>query len=208
MVTLQDHPGRDIDFPGRHEGEEFQFFFRQHWIRLWHGFRNLLVWTVVFGVGIYIVANAFGSDTPVIRRVILVALSIFFLFTQLSFLVKFYSYFLYVIIVTDKKIHRIKKTMLTTDDHQSVDLWTLEDITKNQHGIIQNIFGFGSLVLISQTQEPLRVHFTPSISDKHEVIMSLREQARKQMMPQQIAQTMQQAAPATEKAKQSQAEEA
>lgn len=198
MVEETHQHSRDIDFPGRHKGEELQFYFRQHWIRLWWPARRLLIWTIVFGIGVFGTARAFGStDLVSLRRITLVALSIFFLLTQLSFLIQFYKYFLYVIIVTDKKIHRIKKTMLTVDDHQSIDLWTLEDISKNQHGIIQNMLGFGTLVLVMQTQDALRIHFTPYINEKHSVIMRLREQARSRMMPQQMVQQMsqQQAAP-------------
>ena len=191
MVEDPHLPSRDIDFPGRHKGEEFQFYFRQHWIRLWWPARRLLIWTIVFGIGVFGTARAFGgTDLVLMRRATIIVLSVFFLLTQLSFLVQFYKYFLYVIIVTDKKLHRIKKTMLTVDDHQSIDLWTLEDISKNQHGIIQNMLGFGSLVLVMQTQDALRIHFTPHINEKHSVIMRLREQARSRMMPQQMVQQM------------------
>ncbi|HVW67000.1 MAG TPA: hypothetical protein VHA78_04715 [Candidatus Peribacteraceae bacterium] len=199
MVNGEHQPSRDIDFPGRHKGEEFQFYFRQHWIRLWWPARRLLIWTIVFGIGIFVTSRSFeGADLDFVRRASLIALSVFFLLTQLSFLVQLYTYFLYVIIVTDKKIHRIKKTMLTVDDHQSIDLWTLEDISKNQHGIIQNMLGFGTLVLVMPTQDALRIHFTPFINEKHGIIMRLREQARQRMMPQQMVQQMAQQQQAAE----------
>ncbi|UPA22586.1 hypothetical protein K8942_06090 [Candidatus Peribacteria bacterium] len=182
---------RQIDFPGKDQGEEFQFYFRQHWIRLWKPFRRLILWTAVI-VGALFVANAtFGdADSTTMRRTITLILCTFFLFGQLAFLVSFYKYFLYVIIVTDKKVHRIKKTLVTVDDHQSIDLWTLEDITKNQHGIVQNLLGFGTLVLVMQTQDALRIHFTPFISLKHEMIMRLRENARQRLAPQEVARVL------------------
>ncbi len=183
-----------IDFPGRHEDEEFQFYFRQHWIRLWTPFWHLLLWTALFIAGIFAIQSALvGANSPTTRHVFLILLSVFFLITQLGFLARFYTYFLYVIIISDKKVHRIKKTMLIVNDHQSIDLWTLEDITKNQHGIIQNILGFGTLVLVMQGQDALRIHFTPSINQKHEIIMKLREQARHRLLPQQqmVEQVMQ-----------------
>ncbi len=182
MVSTDER--RQIDFPGKDRGEEFQFYFRQHWIRLWWPFRRLVVWTLLIGIGLILTNTTFSSpDDGNMRHVALIILCIAFLYTQLSFLSSFYKYFLYVIIVTDKKVHRIKKTLMTVDDHQSIDLWTLEDITKNQHGIVQNMLGFGTLVLVMQTQDALRIHFTPFISTKHEMVMRLRENARTQLAP-------------------------
>ncbi len=179
---------RQIDFPGKDQGEEFQFYFRQHWIRLWWPFCKMIGWMIALILGAYLAQTTFGDDTEVnMRHVVLLIICLCFLYSQISFLAAFYKYFLYVIIVTDKKVHRIKKTLLIVDDHQSIDLWTLEDITKNQHGIIQNIFGFGTLVLVMQTQDALRIHFTPFINTKHEMIMRLRENARVRLAPQQAA---------------------
>lgn len=185
-----------IDFPGKDQGEEFQFYFRQHWIRLWWPLRRLILWILAIATGTVIAAITFNTDeTAGMRHAVLLILCLAFLFAQLSFLAAFYKYFLYVIIVTDKKVHRIKKTLLTVDDHQSIDLWNLEDITKNQHGLIQNILGFGTLVLVMQTQDALKIHFTPFISTKHEQIMHFREQARISMSPKMAAAAA--AAPAT-----------
>lgn len=177
---------RAIDFPGKDQGEEFQFFFRQHWIRLWRPLRALLLWTLLGVAGLYASSHAFTGDSALpVGQIMIVALVVLLVLAELTFLIKFYKYFLYVIIVTDKKIHRIKKTLLTVDDHQSIDLWTLEDISKNQHGVIQNLLGFGTLHLIMQDKDTtMRIHFTPFINKKHELIMRLREHARGRMMPQ------------------------
>jgi hypothetical protein len=174
-----------IGFPGKDRAEEFQFYFRQHWIRLWRPFRRLATWIIVLVLATGMTQVTFTAEEENMRHAILLVICVFFLFAQLSFLASFYKYFLYVIIVTDKKIHRIKKTLLTVDDHQSIDLWTLEDISKNQHGLIQNMLGFGTLVLVMPTQVALKIHFTPFIAKKHEMIMKLREHARTRMSPQQ-----------------------
>ncbi len=74
----------------------------------------------------------------------------------------------------------MKKTLLIFDDHQSIDLWMLQDILKCQHGVIQNVFGFGSLILEAQ-ETVLRIHFVPWVTNKYKRLMSLREQARQRM---------------------------
>jgi len=84
---------------------------------------------------------------------------------------------MYIIVVTDRKIHRIKKTLLAVNDHQTIDLWVLQDIFKSQHGLVQNLFGFGTLIMEAQETQ-LRLHFIPGVQDKYLAIMKLREQAR------------------------------
>lgn len=186
LMVIPGNAHRHIDFPGKDQGEEFQFYFRQHWIRLWWPFCKMMAWMIAIGAGVYLAGATFGASTEVnMRHAVLLILCLCLLYAQFSFLSAFYKYFLYVIIVTDKKVHRIKKTLMIVDDHQSIDLWTLEDITKNQHGLVQNLLGFGTLVLV-MPQDALRIHFTPFISTKHEMIMRLREQARLRISPQQI----------------------
>ena len=141
---------------------------------------KLLLWnSVIFGIGYSIFFMTFIQD-DITRRVALSLLTLFFVLAQFEFLIRFYRYLLYVVVVTDKKIHRIKKTLITTDDHISVDIWMSQDIHKCQNGIIQNILRFGTIILEVQ-ETVMRIHFVPRIVKKYEQIMHLREQARARM---------------------------
>ena len=137
----------DIRFPESDPEEEFIFYFRQHWIRLlWPFIRCIFLSAFIIGTGV-LLFGFIGIDDPSLRRALLMALCIFFAGAHFEFLARLYCYFLYVIIVTDRKIHRMKKTLITFDDHESIDLPALQDIRKSQHGIVQNMLGFGSIVL-------------------------------------------------------------
>jgi len=165
------------DFPGKDPGEVFQSSFRQHWIRmLWPFTKTSLLTLLIFTIGFltFFIIDV-GQSTP--RHLMLVFLLLFFLIIQFEFLVRFYRYFLYVIVVTDRRVHRIKKTILTTDEHECVDLWVLQEIDKRQRGPIQNILGFGSLTLEAQ-DTCMTLHFVPHIESRYNEIMSLRERAR------------------------------
>ncbi|TSC80519.1 MAG: Uncharacterized protein G01um101425_173 [Candidatus Peregrinibacteria bacterium Gr01-1014_25] len=157
-------------FQGMSRAEHIEFYFRQHWIRLlWPFSRLCLACTVIAGGAWFVTA---GIPDASMRRLGILALLLIFLALQASFLVRFYRHFLYVIIVTDRKIHRIKKTFLAIDDHQSIDLWSLQDINKSQRGIIQNLFGFGTLTLEAQ-ESILKIHFVPKITKHYESILRL-----------------------------------
>ena len=169
MVTDTQKTG-PIEFQGMDPSEEFLFFFRQHWVRLLWPFFRMIGWTLLIAVGI----GFFGIavEDPVTRRIGIAALLALFVAIQGSFLTRFYRHFLYVIIVSDRKIHRIKKTFLAVDDHQSIDLSSLQEIRKSQHGPIQNLLGFGTLTLEAQ-ESVLRIHFVPKITRQYEMVLRL-----------------------------------
>ena len=115
------------------------------------------------------------------RHLALTFFTLLFLFAHFEFLIRYYRYFLYVIVITDKKIHRIKKTLLILDDHQSVDLWMLQDIAKHQLGILQNLLGYGTIICEAQ-ETVLRLHYIPHVVARYRDILHLREQARARML--------------------------
>lgn len=170
-------------FQGKDEDERFQFYWRKHWIWLMMPFLTMLLWSAgLVGASVWLFLTSEMMDRGV--RVSIFT-TLFFLFTlvQWSFLMKLYVHSLNVTVVTDRKVHRIKKTLFSIDDHQAIDLWTLQDIHRLQHGILQNILGFGSLILESQETQ-LKIHFIPRVTNIHERLLHLREVARMAMKAQ------------------------
>lgn len=177
MVAHHHDPAACTDFPGKDPREIFQCSFRQHWIRmLWPLAKMCLLTLIVVIIGV-LTFFVVGIEQDIPRHLMLMFLLLFFLTIQFEFLIRFYRYFLYVVVVTDRRVHRIKKTILTTDEHECVDLWVLQEIDKRQRGPVQNLFGFGSLTLEAQDTR-MTLHFVPHISKRYDEIMSLREMAR------------------------------
>lgn len=187
MVTARADNG-SVNFPGKDLEEEFIFYFRQHWIRLIGPMMRTMTATAAAIVAGVMLFGFIDLQDDLLRRSVLIGLSAIVLLAQMDLMIHLYRYFLYVIIVTDKKIHRIKKTLLVVDDHESIDLWVLQDIRKSQHGIFQNMLGFGSLILDAQNTT-LRIHFVPHIARCHEELMGLKEQSRARMRMWQQEQT-------------------
>ena len=166
-----------ITFSGKHTEEEFRFYFRQHWIRLLWPLSRVLLYTAVTILGLILLFSIVGIDDPPMRSFLFLLLITFFVASHIAFLVRFYRYFLYVIILTDRRVHRIKRTLLAFDDHQSIDLAAIQDIQKFQHGVVQNLFGFGSIILEAQ-DTLLRIHFIPRIAKVYEQLLHLHREAR------------------------------
>ena len=166
-----------VTFQGMDSNEQFQFYFRQHWIRLlWPFTRSILLSIVLIGAAIFSVTQlTIESDTT--RHGLLLAFVLFFFLVQMEFMIRFYRHFLYIIVITDRKIHRIKKTFIAVDDHQIINLWSLQNIFKSQHGIIQNTLGFGTITLEAQ-ETVLRLHFVPRISAHYESLLHMQAHER------------------------------
>lgn len=175
MVTAGHHA-----FPGKDYDEFLVLYFRQHWIRLLSRMLRLALQTLLIlaaGWVSFVELDLGGGRTD---RTMAVILATAFLLTQFEFLGLLYGYFLRVTIFSDKKVHRIKKTLLLIDDHRSIDVAMLQNISKSQHGFLQAVFGYGSLVLDAQDSE-LRLHFVPHVQKKIETLLELRERARERM---------------------------
>lgn len=175
------HPSADVMFQGKDPEERFAFYFRQHWIRLVWPVLQMTFWSAALLTAGYVIFYHLTVQDSTTRHGILLALFLIFASIHIRFLVRIYTYFLYVIIMTDRKVHRIKKTLFSIDDHQSIDIWTFQDVQKQQHGFLQNIFGYGSLILEAQDTE-LRLHFVPRIAVIHHKLSQIRERAREKMV--------------------------
>jgi membrane protein YdbS with pleckstrin-like domain len=162
---------KEISFQGQDPHEHFQFYFRQHWMRmLWPAFRALLG---TLGIVAIALALAWSGVSTTSGRMVTIVLMMFFLvIVQLQFLERFYRYFLFMVIITDQKIHRIKKTLFSRDDHQMISLWALQELQKSQRGPIQNLLGFGTIVLEAQDTQ-IRLHFVPDITKHYGVLLKL-----------------------------------
>lgn len=160
-------------FPGQNPGEVIQFYFRQHWIRLIRPVGRMLLWLSLLAIALSLALQIDQPGQEGTRRVMIVLLLVFFLFSQFEFMNEFYRHFLYTIVVTNRKVHRIKKTLFAIDEHQSVELSTLQDVHKAQHGVMQNLLGFGSLT-IEAMETVLCIHFVPCIEEKCNAILHLR----------------------------------
>lgn len=180
MVKHQTPQG-GVHFQGKDVQERFSFYFRQHWIRLVWPLCQTIFWTVAIIVAGWFIF--FVEEVPDIttRHGLFLGLFLILTVVQIRFLLRIYMYFLYVIIVTDRKVHRVKKTLFSIDDHQSIDIWTFQDVQKQQHGFLQNLLGYGSLILEAQDSE-LRLHFVPHVSTIHHKLSEIRERAREQMV--------------------------
>jgi hypothetical protein len=165
-----------IDFPGKEPQEHVRFYFRQHWIRMVGPFVRAFLWTLLlfFTSATRFVGYPLDDET---RRFILVPLTFFFVFFQMQLVRRWYEYFLHIVIVTDLKVHSMKRKFLLMELERSVDIPTIRDVRREQRGPIQLMFGYGTL-LLDTAQGELKIHFVPKISKLQDALVVQREEKR------------------------------
>ncbi len=168
-----------IDFLDKNGLEHFQFYFRQHWARMFWPFLRTVLLTLLIGLITWYTFIIVGIESSGSRRLTAAFFAVCLLLVQFWFLARFYRYFLHVAVITDKRVHRIRKSLLTYDEHESIDLWMLQDVRKHQRGPLQNTFGFGTIFLESADMQ-MRLHFVPHINERYADLLRLLEVARNQ----------------------------
>ncbi|MEK7563264.1 MAG: hypothetical protein AAB544_02625 [Patescibacteria group bacterium] len=171
------HAPADIVFLGKDLDERCHFYFRQHWIRLFWPLIRVIAWSAFVGMALWLFVGIFSIQDASLRYITLIFLAMTWMLAHFLFLTSIYRHFLYIIVVTDQRVHRIKRTLVTHNDHQTIKLQMLQDIHKSQHGLMQNLLGFGTLTLEAQ-ETVLKIHFTPRIAEKYERVLHIKEVER------------------------------
>ena len=179
MVNSAEATG--LDFPGKEPSEEYRFYFRQHWARLIPPLFKAFFWSALLFLSSILSYVGLPLDDTV-RHMVLIPLTLIFLLFQMQLMRKWYEYFLHVVIVTDTKIHRMKKRFLLTEHERSVDIASIRDVRREQHGAIQPLLSFGTLEL-DTAQGEIMLHFTPRLREIHDALIAQRDNPKPAPQP-------------------------
>lgn len=135
-------------FRGQMENEIVKDFYRHHWIILLPSFFSLfffLALIITLSVNLqYLVLPPF--TVPVFEvLVIMVMVGSGFLIHK--FFMNLLEYFMNVVIITNNMVIIIKKSLFLHDDKESIYMKEIQDIQKQQYGIVKNLLQYGDLLI-------------------------------------------------------------
>ena len=134
------------EFPGKEKDEKVILVLRRHWIIL---ARHLLV--VIFNFLIPIIAFSLlfyflpNIEEFVFYPIIILFVSLYYLFSWLIFLIKWVEYYYDVWIVTDRRLIDVEQKSLFNRVVSELRLNKIQDVTVEVKGIIPSIFRFGNI---------------------------------------------------------------
>ncbi len=153
----------EFDFKGQLKYENFQFFFRRHWVRFMYPiFFTLPLSALVIVLLVVIGRFAMMVDLVFIRAfyafVAMVATIVFIII----FFLQIINYFFDLVIVTDARILIVKKTVFLRNDSDAIDLTKIQDFAVEISGLIRNYVGYGNLIItLSTSSPPVHLSYVP-----------------------------------------------
>ena len=147
-------------FKGQLDGEVVICVFRKHWIA---------VLPTLFSMpGIFVVLFLIFMNLPLLVNqghwmayLMVFALGALHALIHRQFLTIFH-YYLNTVILTDRRVVLIDKSVFFKDSKTSIDLVNVQDIQKHQDGIFQNALNYGSLhFMLSGSGSPSVIDLVP-----------------------------------------------
>lgn len=184
-MTQDSSDNKDLHFKGQYANEHVIAFFRSHWITLLpdivFNFFFVAVLAVVFGSFFSPILAFFA--TPVGQTVMVVTVFLISFFIH-NFYIKLINYFLNTVIITNFRIVENQKIVFMKDLQISIDMKMIQDIEKEQNGILKNILNFGELIIMMSSSDTRVFKFVPNPNFHFRLINRLKlENSQNQMVP-------------------------
>lgn len=176
---------KDLHFKGQYTDEVVAAFFRAHWITMLpdmvvHFFFAVLIF-VIFGSYSSEIISFFKTSLGAIVLILSVFLITYFIH---NFFVKLVNHFLNTVIITNFRIVEIQKVIFIKDFQVSLDLKMVQDVKKEQNGILENILNFGELIFMMSSSDIRVMKFVPNPSFHFRMINRIKlENMQKQILP-------------------------
>lgn len=141
--TFEDNTNRN--FQGQQPMEGVICFCRKHPIVLLRSFIILTGLMVSASLGIFFIFNTGMLSESVTLKMLLSLLLVLITGTHHFFFLKIFNYFLEIMILTNYRVIDLKKSVFMQDDKEIIDLHEIQDIKKNQDGILPNFLNYGDI---------------------------------------------------------------
>lgn len=137
-------------FPGKEPGEQVLMYVRRHWIVLVRIIIRTMMFALVPIVALFIVVNTLivNIETGSTAYILLVlGLSLYYLFVALFFYHDWLDYHLDLWIVTNLRIINIEQKRLFSRTVAQQDIERVQDITCDIHGKLPTLLDFGNVTI-------------------------------------------------------------
>jgi hypothetical protein len=162
-------------FPGQEPGERIDAVIHRHWLSLLRDAAPAVGITLLTVIAWFLPIGP-EMDTAS-RHLIVIVLSVLLIALHGYAASRLYGHFLRAMILTDRKLHHIRKTLLHRDDQRSIEFPILLNVRKHQRGIHQTLLQYGSLIL-ETPETSLTLRFVPRVDEVLGSIMAKKAESR------------------------------
>lgn len=163
----------DQNFKGQLDGEHVACVFRRHWISIFNTLLSIPGLLILLFL-IFINLPVFLAGLGHLNLLLAFAFTLIHVLIHRQFLTIF-RYFLETVIVTDRRVVVVDKSVFFKDSKNSVDLATVQDIQKKQDGFFESFFNYGSLIFVlSGSSETTVIDLVPRPEYQYKKIMQMK----------------------------------
>jgi len=148
--------------------EKIIYILRRHWITFFP-YLLMFIFILLIPIAIYgLFASTFTStmQNPITYPLIILAGSAYYLSTFLFFYSFFTDFYLDIWIVTNDRLVDIRQISLFARTIAEVDLYQIQDITSEVHGLFQTVFNYGNIYLQTAGSVPKFIIYNVHQPDK------------------------------------------
>lgn len=163
-------------FKGQLDGEFVICTFRKHWISILPTLISLPGLLVVLFL-LFVNLPLLVQESHWVAILMVFALAALHALIHRQFLTIFH-YYLNTVILTDRRVVFIDKSVFLKDSKTSIDLVNVQDIEKMQDGLLQNFLNYGSLVfMLSGSASPSTIDLVPRPEYQYKKIHEVKDSA-------------------------------
>ncbi len=141
---------KNIDFPGKDEGEEVFLVIRRHWIvYITHGLTSIILLALPILIGLLAATYFSFSISFPLNYILVLGISMFYLVLSTQFTISFMDYYFDIWLVTNKRIIALEQKSLFNRIVSELALKNVQDITIEKNGVLPTILDFGTLFVQS-----------------------------------------------------------
>lgn len=138
--------------------ESYMLFFRKHWLCL---LPTILIFGFIGAIAIVFViimtfTNLRSLNAPFYYFIMTLSLAGFSAYTHWFFL-RIFEYFFTICILSDHRLLALSKTVYTHDLKETADLKMIQDVKKEQNGIVRNFLRYGDLIITLSSSSAIMI---------------------------------------------------
>ncbi len=162
-VALMKMDNTDRHFPGQQKREEIVLFTRLHPIILLPHVAAFLVSVAFFPAIVYGLKAISPGAPSLLMQALFLALFVGYTYFFHFFFNKILNYYLNIVILTNYRVIILQKTVFFCNNKDTIDLYKIQDLKKEQDGLLCTILDYGSVVIeVSAIHETKTIHHIPN----------------------------------------------
>lgn len=154
---------REFHFRGQMKDERVIDFFRRHYITL---LPHIVAYGICLTLTIFLAVYLPRFQLPSLKEpffqfiVILSIMAVGFVIHR--FFLYMIEYYMNVVIITNYRVVEVRKSLFLMDDKESIVLKRMQDIQKQQAGILKSILKFGEIRILISFADPKIIRNVPT----------------------------------------------